>query len=280
MNGEIKVKLRRGAKLVNTRIYHKPHKHKDELLSRCPYCGDSNVCRYPHRQGMCTSCGKIYENFRQLKYGSRRYREVVAYYEEQKKKGYKVPKYKSLEQADIIEEETRMTEKVCKQCGQKKSVDAFRKNAARGKGIYNTKQGHHNYCKECESINVRAIALEKIVDKTPDEQALYSKLKMYYEALYRAGLGASTAVAQRYIGKTPEAEQAASTIEDRLDAMIGLLAGNKVMDFMTKLRNREFVNPDAAWAQYDALKESIDADGYKDEVYSLIDEWEEENGYN
>lgn len=242
----------------------------------CPYCGNVNTIRYKSRPGMCQECGRKYENFRKLKVESPRYQEYARYYEEQKNKGLRTPKY-DLREAVVIME----TERRCKQCGQTKDISSYRKNAARGRGVYKTKQGYHRSCKECESINITAIRLEKDPESDP---VTYDKLKKYYKALNDMGYGIASAVAGRYLGVDKTGDEAAQggSLLDRLDAVIDMSKDAEhleAINFMSRLRGRMFEGPDEAGVEYESLKPLLNEAGLRDEAAELLDDWDEEVGY-
>lgn len=76
-----------------------------------------------------------------------------------------------------------MNAKICKQCGELKPIEQFRKYYGGRKGTYKT-------CKLCERINARAKYLRAKGDmgRTQDENAELLKIYQLYEAQRAAGL--------------------------------------------------------------------------------------------
>jgi hypothetical protein len=244
-------------------------KEKPAKLLICPYCGKVNVDRYRYRQGYCVDCGRIYENFRKLDPSSPRYLEYALYYNAMKKKGCKTPPFILKEGAEM----TMETEKTCKQCGKTKTVDNFRKNPARGKGIYKTQQGYHNYCKECEAINTQAIALEK---NPNSNTGLYKQLVDYYSALNNAGLGIATAVAARYLGIDKD-EAAPHKLTDKLTSIITDLQSDTPDELhvhANKVKLRTYTSLDEARAEHDRLTKKLKEAGMYEEVDIMLEDWE------
>jgi hypothetical protein len=155
-------------------------------------------------------------------------------------------------------------------------MDAYRRYAARGKGIYKTEQGHHTVCKECENINARAIQLEKTPGKDPE---LHQQLVDYYQALYDAGLGVASAVAGRYTGQEKPVDDSTrrGSLGDRLTQRTSQLKSrqsDECTNFIQLVRLRQYTNSATAWARYDELKQQLQDAGLRDEAARLIDEWE------
>ena len=161
-------------------------------------------------------------------------------------------------------------EKTCKQCGQ--LVDNYRKYAARGKGIYKTEQGYHTICKECESINSRAIQLEKDPSKDP---VLYAKLVDYYKALESRGLGIASAVAGRYLGKDkPVAAARSINLTVRLDSVINAGQADVLRAHLDALRDRTYSSLEEAGRMQDTLAQQLRAAGLYEEADRLLEDWE------
>lgn len=75
-----------------------------------------------------------------------------------------------------------MNAKICKQCGELKPIEQFRK-------YYGGRKGHYNTCKLCEKINARAKYLKSKGDSmTFQEGAELDKIYKLYEAQRAAGL--------------------------------------------------------------------------------------------
>lgn len=97
-----------------------------------------------------------------------------------------------------------MNTKVCKQCGQLKPIEQFRK-------YYGGRKGHYNTCKLCEKINARCKYLRNKGDINRSNAEHEELLKIY--TLYEA---------QRAAGLQPPREQSgrSTQIADSLDNMI------------------------------------------------------------
>ena len=96
-----------------------------------------------------------------------------------------------------------MQTKTCKQCGELKPIDQFRK-------YYGGRQGHYTICKDCERINSRAKYLERKGDSiTSTEDAELKKIYRLYDAQRACGL------------QPPRRESGRQTrLVDDLDSMI------------------------------------------------------------
>lgn len=72
--------------------------------------------------------------------------------------------------------------KVCKQCGELKPIEQFRK-------YYGNRKGHYTICKTCEKINSRAKYLRRKGEcMNWDEEAELAKIEKLYEVQRAAGL--------------------------------------------------------------------------------------------
>lgn len=75
-----------------------------------------------------------------------------------------------------------MNAKTCKQCGEHKPIEQFRK-------YYGGRKGHYTICKTCEKINSRAKYLRRKGEcMNWDEEAELAKIEELYEAQRAAGL--------------------------------------------------------------------------------------------
>lgn len=96
-----------------------------------------------------------------------------------------------------------MNTKVCKQCGQLKPIEQFRK-------YYGGRKGHYNTCKVCEKINARRKYLvAKGESINWQEEAELGKINKLYEVQRAAGLQPPR-----------EASGRSTTLADSLDDMI------------------------------------------------------------
>lgn len=75
-----------------------------------------------------------------------------------------------------------MNAKTCKQCGEHKPIEQFRK-------YYGGRKGHYTICKTCEKINSRAKYLRRKGEcMNWDEEAELAKIEQLYDAQRAAGL--------------------------------------------------------------------------------------------
>lgn len=74
-----------------------------------------------------------------------------------------------------------MNAKVCKQCGELKPIEQYRK-------YYGGRKGHYNTCKVCEKINARFKYLSNKPVRTDAEHAEIGKIEHLYAVQRAAGL--------------------------------------------------------------------------------------------
>ena len=74
-----------------------------------------------------------------------------------------------------------MQTQVCKQCGELKPIELFRK-------YYGNRRGYYKTCKVCEKINSREKYLRNKADLTDSESIELEKIHTLYEAQRAAGL--------------------------------------------------------------------------------------------
>lgn len=75
-----------------------------------------------------------------------------------------------------------METKVCRFCGEEKSVDDFR-------NYYDGRKGKYSYCLECERIETRRKYLKRKGDKcTPEQLQEIKSIERLYEARLAKGL--------------------------------------------------------------------------------------------
>lgn len=95
-----------------------------------------------------------------------------------------------------------MNTKICKQCGELKPIEQFRK-------YYSGRKGNYNTCKVCEKINARAKYLRnKGEQMNYQEEAELDKIERLYEVQRKAGL------------KPPNHSERSAPLVDSLDDMI------------------------------------------------------------
>lgn len=141
-----------------------------------------------------------------------------------------------------------MNTKICKQCGELKPIEQFRKYYGGRKGTYNT-------CKLCEKINARAKYLKAKGDLNRSDAEHAELLKIYQ--LYDA---------QRAVGLQPPREQAGrnTPLVDSLDDMINV--------YVTQKENMRVKHVDApaelqVWLRCELTEEP---DYYLEEVYEEL----------
>ena len=139
-----------------------------------------------------------------------------------------------------------MQTKVCRQCGELKPVEQFRK-------YYGGRQGSYTICKSCERINSRAKYLERKGDTiTAIEQSELNKIYKLYDAQRACGL------------RPPRREEGRQTkLVDDLDNLIQRYEGkaNAVSEFDT-------APPEIMrWLSAELTEEP---DYYLDEVYEAL----------
>ena len=95
-----------------------------------------------------------------------------------------------------------MNTKICKQCGELKPIEQYRK-------YYGGRKGHYNTCKLCEKINARYKYLRsKGESRTLSEESEFYKIEKLYEAQRNAGL------------QPPNSGERKTPLVDSLDDMI------------------------------------------------------------
>lgn len=147
-----------------------------------------------------------------------------------------------------------MNAKICKQCGELKPIEQFRK-------YYGGRKGHYNTCKLCEKINARAKYLKSKGDSmTFQEGAELDKIYKLYEAQRAAGLQPPR---EGGVRNTP--------LVDSLDDMIAKYQTNTSNIIPVPLGasiEQRFVPADLQlWLNCDLTE---DPDYYLDEVYEEL----------
>lgn len=98
-----------------------------------------------------------------------------------------------------------MSTKVCKFCGQEKSVDNFRH-------YYDGRRGTYTYCRDCERIETRRKYLTRRGDKcTPEQIQELQEIHTLYQARAAKGLHAP--------GVTPKKPSVADLVEQQLNRL-------------------------------------------------------------
>lgn len=191
-------------------------------MDMCPFCGQSLTYEHPYNRAMCVDCGKLYDRFRKARARVHIHNDMSQVSElrltRQRLLARWVDKdaklYKQVEQTEVPE--MNETEKVCKQCGRLLPIENFKKYAARGRGVYATKQGHYTICKQCESISNRAAAA-----LSKGDEATISLLTEHYQMLADRGLPPVTAAAKRLLGYTDISRPKSDRLSDLLASVRG-----------------------------------------------------------
>lgn len=145
-----------------------------------------------------------------------------------------------------------MNAKTCKQCGELKPIEQFRK-------YYGGRKGHYNTCKVCEKINARAKYLKSKgdINRSDAEQAELLKIYRLYEV-------------QRAAGLQPPREDAGRNkpLVDSLDDMIAKYKDMAAIDSVDNGVEKKPVPADLQlWLTCDLHEEP---DYYLDEVYEEL----------
>lgn len=140
-----------------------------------------------------------------------------------------------------------MNAKICKQCGELKPIEQYRKYYGGRKGTYKT-------CKLCEKINARAKYLKAKGDEiSHDEEAELNKINKLYDAQRAAGLQPPS-IAER---RTPLVD----SIDDMISKYVHRTEG--VGEVLAKPAPAEI----QMWLTCDLTEEP---DYYLDEVYEEL----------
>lgn len=191
----------------------------------------------------------------------------------------------------VVKEERVMETKKCKQCGRLLEMEAFRKYTPRGNGVYNTVQGRHTVCKECEGFNAKINKLYKASSITDEQQRLLDKAAKFYIELHNRGLEPKGAYAAFIVGKEMSTRKPSATASaySFMDAVLAPESPespvNNLVDEYSDLLSMELVDePDVYQDMLDSLRQrSAGADGrvlpeYRDmytKVASRFDEYED-----
>lgn len=252
-----------------------------ERMLACNYCGSLNVFRHAHYKSRCVDCGKLYDRFKKAqRRGIKSELLLCGDKLMQRSKHASVALQKSFYPhiAEALskakEEQTvEITHKICKQCGRDLQIEEFRKYTPRGNGIYNTTQGHHTICKNCEKISSRAsIALSK-----NDREAI-EMLREHYKLLQEHGLPPVTAPARRLLGvddkhKADKRSDLASLLGV---SQAAIARGETELDRHCRLvRQRGYVSAEEADAAHRRLADALRAhdQAVYEEITELVDDW-------
>lgn len=139
-----------------------------------------------------------------------------------------------------------MNAKVCKQCGELKPIEQFRK-------YYGGRKGHYNTCKMCEKINARYKYLRSKGDTIDyQEESEIHKIEELYDAQRKAGL------------RPPNVGERKVPLVDSLDDMIA-----KYNTTPTVPSDKQLDGPHdlTVWLTCELTEEP---DYYLDEVYEAL----------
>ena len=143
-----------------------------------------------------------------------------------------------------------MDTKICKQCGELKPIEQFRKYYGGRKGTYNT-------CKTCEKVNARYKYLRRKGPMTDEDQAETSKIELLYDLQRKAGL------------RPPNSDMSRSKpIADSLDDMLAKYKDIATLDSVDAGVYKQPVPADIQQWMTEPLTE--EPDYYIDEVYEQL----------
>lgn len=236
-------------------------------VDECRICKVNYGIAHAKYSTMCVDCGKLYARYLKT--------DTKDSFTAGKKLLSRCAPGVSLETEDLmakikkqLKEANNMQEsKVCKQCGRRLNIDAFRKYVPRGAGIYDTTVGRHTVCKECENFNQLVnTAYRKPVDKrTQKQNELLEKAKEFYEELHRRGLEPKGRYAADVLGISNESKP------DATDSYFASVLGCSIDEAMEDMQEDK---PKTLAEQGQELLEMNLV--YEPDVYQrLVDEWRE-----
>lgn len=157
--------------------------------------------------------------------------------------------------------------KTCKQCGRTLDESCFRKTKSRSRGIYkNVSQSTKLFCKDCESLNVRAHQAMK----TNDEAAM-ELLREHYRRLELLGHPPMSAAAKRLMGMSVDTNASRYRQNPLLEQL--QQHDNELLEHARKVRERSYTSVDEADQVHRRLEQQLrDADLYE-EITNLLDDW-------
>lgn len=143
-----------------------------------------------------------------------------------------------------------MATKICKQCGELKPEEQFRK-------YYGGRKGTYNACKSCEKINSREKYLSSKSSRTVDEAHELQKICMLWE--YQTTLGL----------RPPRVHQGKATpLSDSLDSMVDKYAERAMAMKVAIPESPEAPLDLVQWLVNDLVDEP---DFYLEEVYEVLE---------
>lgn len=157
--------------------------------------------------------------------------------------------------------------KTCKQCGRELPLERFRKYAARGRGVYETKQGHYTICKDCESISNRAAGALRSGD-----ELLLCRLTEHYQRLLENGYPPVTAPAKKLLGyeEQPEVKKHCK-LEDLLEAVAPSV--ETIERHCRLVRERGYESFQEADKVHRQMATALKQRGLYEEINDLMDDW-------
>ena len=157
--------------------------------------------------------------------------------------------------------------KKCKQCGRKLPLDNFRKYSARGRGVYETKQGYYTICKDCESISNRA----RTAIANGNEKVT-SRLTEHYKRLLDMGFPPVTAPAKQLLNWTKANDDDNDKLEDLLNKVAPAIEYT-IEDHCRLVRERGYASFSEADEVHKKLAKRLKEAGLYEEINDLMDEW-------
>lgn len=148
-----------------------------------------------------------------------------------------------------------MNAKVCKQCGELKPIEQFRK-------YYGGRKGHYNTCKLCEKVNARYKYLKSKGESIDySEESELDKIERLYEAQRAAGLQPPRKDAERNKPLVDSLDEMIAKYEPTPGSIIAVPIGEEPPV-------QRFVPADLQmWLKCDLIEEP---DYYLDEVYEEL----------
>ena len=265
---------------------HSTDEDGNRVIDVCSYCGANHKICHKHRTGMCVDCGKLYDRWHKAKRLGieSEMRLLKPVWLERLENARRVDKwmaqrsenfYNSVKNTEVTTM-TEVTSKACKQCGRELSIDRFRKYPARGRGVYQTKQGTYTICKDCESISNRLAALQRKETLSEQDNGVLEALREHYQKLMDKGLQPATAPARRLMGvDTPKRALGNDSFMSLLSSVQGT-GTHEVDEHCRLVRERGYASYNEAAQRHKELEGQLRSDARYEEITELLDEWWEE----
>lgn len=143
-----------------------------------------------------------------------------------------------------------METKICKQCGELKPIEQFRK-------YYGGRKGHYNTCKVCEKVNARYKYLIRKGVRTDADHAEIGKIELLYDLQRKAGL------------RPPNSDTVRSkSIADSLDDMLAKYKDMSAIECVDAGTYKQPVPAEIQRWMTEPLTE--EPDYYLDEIYESL----------